>query len=312
MCTESILDTMRANKFTYNSAFIEFTNRERLHNNHAFCFYEGIDDSKYYNSRIENVFGDTIIKIIAGGKKELIKLHEMIENGKYQSVCKMFFIDRDFDESIYQNQDMNTEDIYETEGYSFENYYVCAGTIRKMLVNEFNIEKDEEDSVKCIENFAKRLDEYNDIMLDFNAILFYHRRKKGIGNKVCFGDKKLRDFAEVKLDCIRKSTRHQRVIAQMKEEAEISDEEMSKFKKLLVQKGDLSLYFRGKNQMEFLEEYVNQLILNKDQFFYKKNISVDYGNEKHKLTWFCNYAYTPDSLKQFIDFHHKKFKEKLA
>lgn len=311
MYNSNILDIMSENQYTAQSAYLDFTQRTELYNTHVFCFYEGVDDSKYYKSRIEAKFDNIkLMKIIAGGKCELINLLKKIQSENNKNVCMMFFIDRDFDKSIYRFRNFygirDLDDIYETEGYSIENYYVSEYTIGKILDNEFNIIEDEEDYKKCIRDFNVCLNEYNKIMLEFNAILFAYRRRKGVCNKLSFSDKKLKDFAKISLGQVKKSINYQDVIDRLLEESKIDKREFDISKKILIH-NNMTNVFRGKNQLEFLVKFVDLLIENRREYFQRNNISVTISNNTHKLTEFCNYAYTPDKLKNFINVHFEKF-----
>lgn len=311
MYNSNILDIMSENQYTAQSAYLDFTQRTKLYNTHVFCFYEGVDDSKYYKSRIETKFDNIkIVKIIAGGKSELIKLLKKIQKEKKRNVCMMFFVDRDFDKSIYSHPNLyeieDVEDIYETECYSIENYYVSEYTLGKILDNEFSIMEDQEDYKKCIKDFNILLNEYNEIMLDFNAILFAYKRKKGFSNKLSFSDRKLKDFAKISLGQVKKSNNYQGVIVRLLEESKIDKREFNISKKMLM-RNNMTNVFRGKNQLEFLVKFVDLLIENRREYFQRSNISVTISNNTHKLTEFCNYAYTPDKLKNFINVHFEKF-----
>ena len=53
-------------------------------------FYEG-EDAKYYNQRVEKVFGDKYIAYIAGSKREVIRALGIIRREKmYSNLCTMF------------------------------------------------------------------------------------------------------------------------------------------------------------------------------------------------------------------------------
>lgn len=309
MTNNNILDIMSSNQYTAQSAYLDFIQRSEFYNTHVFCFYEGLDDSKYYKSRIETKF-DKIMKIVVGGKREVINLLKKIQNENNKNVCKMFFIDKDFDKSIYSHSKLyeieDVEDIYETESYSIENYYVSEYTIGKILDNEFNIMEDEEDYKKCIRDFNVCLNEYNEIMLDFNAILFAYKRKKGLSNKLSFGDRKLKDFAKISLEHVERSRNYKNVIDILLEESKVNEREFNISKKILMH-NNMTNIFRGKNQLEFLVKFIDLLIENRKRYFKRSNISVTISNNTHKLTEFCNYAYTPDRLKQFINVHFEKF-----
>lgn len=85
MTNNNILDIMSSNQYTAQSAYLDFIQRSEFYNTHVFCFYEGLDDSKYYKNRIETKF-DKIMKIVVGGKREVINLLK-----KYKTkIIKMF------------------------------------------------------------------------------------------------------------------------------------------------------------------------------------------------------------------------------
>lgn len=79
------------------------------------------------------------------------------------------------------------------------------------------------------------------------------------------------------------------------------------YQKKILMHNNMTNIFRGKNQLEFLVKFIDLLIENRKRYFKRSNISVTISNNTHKLTEFCNYAYTPDRLKQFINVHFEKF-----
>nr|DAV77332.1 MAG TPA: Protein of unknown function (DUF4435) [Caudoviricetes sp.] len=310
MGTENLLSKMTSNQHTYEGAYMEFVYSKRAYRDHVFCFYEGIDSSEYYNSRVEKYFTSNIIKIIAGGKQEILNLYRKINVPEYKSVCKMFFVDKNFEHSIYSDLTIDTNDIYETEGYSFINYFVTAYTLEKILSNEFSINKNDSDSNRCVKNFIERLGEYNILMLEFNAILFYYcRNKSKCKNNLDFSDKKLKDFALVTLENVTKSLNYNIIIDKMKHDANISETNINIYKEIILATDNLSNVCRGKNQLEFFEEYIKLLIDKKDEYFENKNISINLDDNTNKLSLFCKYAYTPKKLIDFIKLHYKEFEK---
>lgn len=102
---------------------------------YAFCFYEG-EDGKYYDSRIRQKFDDQFITYSVGNKKEVLKLlRKITSTDLYNNVCTMFFVDRDYDESIAKDY----KDLFETPCYSIENLYVQQECLLKLLQSEFGI-----------------------------------------------------------------------------------------------------------------------------------------------------------------------------
>ena len=114
---EMTLEQMRAKRGISEVLFKKFTEAHEYFETHAFCFYEG-EDGKYYNARVARYWGSNVITQVAGKKKEVLKVMQKIQSDPlYTNVCTMFFIDRDYDESLANTNN----DLFETPCYSIEN-----------------------------------------------------------------------------------------------------------------------------------------------------------------------------------------------
>lgn len=177
------LDEMRKSRELAVVAYKKFTEDYSLHKSCLFCFYEG-EDGKYYDLRIRKYFSD-IITYKAGNKSQVIKAFNIIKSKpEYAEVNKMFFIDRDYDDSIAGMY----EDLYETPCYSIENLYVKEICFKQILQSEFSINPTDVEFIKCMNDFKKRYDEFHEVIIAFNAMVLLKKQKKISNSKFNFKD----------------------------------------------------------------------------------------------------------------------------
>lgn len=303
--TSLSLEKMRKERRTYESVYMKFVNSGKYYKSHAFCFYEG-EDGKYYDSRIRQKFEDKFITFKVGNKKEVLKLLERITSTNlYDKVCTMFFIDRDYDVS---KSDYN-QDLFETPCYSIENFYVKHECLTNILQSEFGLNIVDEDYKKCLQDFKVREREFNESVLEFNALVFLRRQKSESNSNYSFSSLKTSRMIKVDVDKIVKANRYEETIKGIKEQLEIEQYEIENAKKELEEKGDYSNNFRGKNQLDFFVEFIKKLKqLNDDGGYF----SVKYNNihinlTSNRLSELSQYAVTPSELENFLERHKKEF-----
>lgn len=274
-----------------------------------FCFFEG-EDYKYYRTRIIQYLGiddNEIFHYDCNGKKEVLKVYDDLLY--YNGVKKIFFIDKDFDE------DINKENLYQTECYSIENYYVMDTTLKKFLSTEFELNINDDNFIKCIDDYIKRRDEFNKLITTLNAYIYYMRNRdmrnperiklpddKEILNKfvICIGVDKI-ESKDIENICDIKTI--------LKDDREINEKEIvllsNKFEKIDKKEE----FYRGKFQIYFLKKFVSNLILqvNKNNYFkeYEKKITLDINS--NTISFLSTYAYTSEKLKEFLIGLKKKY-----
>ena len=294
---DSLLVNLREHRSDAVVAFKKFTEDRNEHQNCAFCFYEG-EDAKYYNSRIENYFGMQYFTYKAGNKKAVLHIREMIQNrAEYDKVCTMFFVDRDFDDSL-QGQYV---DLFETPCYSIENLYASKNAYTKLLKAEFGLNISDEDYKKCVELFDARLQEFNQIMLEFNSLVKY--KHQCCPENICqFGNVKTNQLANITLSNVKKSDRYSEIIALLKSMLSINETKLESITDQLKNEVELDNIFRGKNQLDFFVELIKKLkAANKrGEFFSKKINNVHINITDNRLSELSQYAITPDELKTFL------------
>lgn len=298
----TLLDEMRLSRETSNVAFVNFTDNHRKFSSHIFCFYEG-EDGKYYNQKIKTILGDNIIPIKTGNKRETIKIWKKIRAiHDYDKVMKMFFVDRDMD-SIPEDMD---GDLYITPCYSIENLYVNINSFGSILEAEFSLSKIEDDYVKCINLFKDLYEQFNNAMIEFNALV-YIRNKKNLGNgKIRLNNIKTHQMIKVDIEGVDKGDKYDEYINNLKSQLCVNDQELLEAIEIIKEMGDFPNLFRGKNQLDFMIYLLNLLKQLHEQgtFFDNKQTSVNINLTNNRLSELSQYAEFPPSLKTFI-LNHK-------
>lgn len=97
-------------------------------------FFEGGDDQSFYVNFIENIFPEdyTFHYYICNGKENVLANYEDIDWAVYNKSRILFFTDKDLDDILGVNQ-INDQNIFETQYYSIENYLVTAEVYVRFL-----------------------------------------------------------------------------------------------------------------------------------------------------------------------------------
>lgn len=290
-------EEMQNARLSYTVAFKRFTTQFDKNSNTIFCFYEG-EDGKYYDEKIRR-YSDDFYTIVAENKTQVLDTFRLISNKKeYCSSRKMFFIDRDFDD----NTDYINEDIFITDGYSIENYYVNDSTLEKILQSEFSINKEDNDFKTCFDIFHDDYNEFNKLIVEFNALAKIRRQKK---INVCLSNYKTKDL--IKYDSkIEKSNKYDDKINPFKEKLLLEEGELERTVSDLLYKENCGFYFRGKNQLYFFKRYLKKIIkLNDDESLEIKHARVYLNLTNNVLSELSQYAYVSENLKEFLSRHFR-------
>lgn len=300
----SPLVEMRLGREESSTAFMEFTSKRKYHSNYAFCFYEG-EDGKYYDHRIRSIIGKDFIHIKAGNKNKVLKVLKLIKDKpEYQSVNTMFFVDRDmgFDMKEYKEKD-----VYVTPCYSIENLYVNEDSFGMILETEFGLNIDDADYITYKQKFVEMYHDFCELMLEFNALVLLRKEKELDCEKVIIQNIKTTDLVTIDVySGISKSSKYNDTIEDLKEKLDVKDEEITSAKIRLLEHGEKSNIFRGKNQFDFMTKYIEQLYKGRKELFdpVPKNIKI--APNQNRLSTFSMYAQTPECLENFLQAHKSK------
>lgn len=300
----SLLDEMRKGKEEASSAFMEFTSKRKYHADHAFCFYEG-EDGKYYDHRIRSIIGKDFLHIKAGNKNKVLRVMELIKSkSEYQEVNTMFFVDRDMG---FDMEEYKEKDVYITPCYSIENLYVNEDSIGLILETEFGLNIDDADYNKYKQRFVLMYHDFCELMLEFNALILLRKEKELDCEKVIIQNIKTTDLVTIDIySGISKSPKYNDTIEELKEKLDVKDEEITSAKIRLLEHGEKSNIFRGKNQFDFMTKYIEQLYNGRKELFdpVPKNIKIN--PNQNRLSTFSMYAQTPECLETFLQAHKSK------
>ena len=300
----SPLVEMRLGREESSTAFMEFTSKRKYHSDYAFCFYEG-EDGKYYDHRIRSIIGKDFIHIKAGNKNKVLKVLKLIKDKpEYQSVNTMFFVDRDmgFDMKEYKEKD-----VYVTPCYSIENLYVNEDSFGMILETEFGLNIDDADYITYKQKFVEMYHDFCELMLEFNALVLLRKEKELDCEKVIIQNIKTTYLVTIDIySGISKSPKYNDTIEELKEKLDVKDEEITSAKIRLLEHGEKSNIFRGKNQFDFMTKYIEQIYQGRKELFdpVPKNIKIT--PNQNRLSTFSMYAQTPECLETFLQAHKSK------
>ncbi len=278
----------------------KFTESHEYFATHAFCFYEG-EDGKYYNSRIEKYWGNKYIPMVAGNKKEVIRaMKKITSDSLYDDVCAMFFVDRDYDESL---KGTNSH-LFETPCYSIENLYAQESVLDRILRAEFGLNITDSDYHKCKEVFRLRLAEFNDIILRFNAIVKYqHQYAPDV--RCRFSSIKTSHLARISIGQVSRAARHDEQIAILIGKLDADLVLIDEIEGKLRLESDLENVLRGKNQLDLLVAMIAGFRDANSQgcFFAQELKNVHINISANRLSELSQYAITPPELNEFLSRH---------
>ena len=299
------LETLRTNRNVAPVVFTNFLLLSSKHSSSLFCSFEG-DDSKYYGPRIEdklNYKPDEVHYFTCGGKKELLRFYKMInKNDDYKDIKLMYFVDRDFDESIIEK--FNNE-IYETPCYSIENFYTTKDAFKRILKREFMFEEYDDEYNKILDLFIERQSDFHEETKLLNAWLCCQRDISNSNdesrlNLSNFNLKKI--VTNINLDEVVADYDIDKLHSLFPEAIRIEDKVLnSKIAELETLTPQMC--FRGKFEIDFLFKFIIELKkeLKKPNSKFKKKSGMKINISKtNVISELSQHADTTDCLKDYL------------
>ena len=288
-------------------AFAEFITQYKKKQDILYCFFEGYEDQTFYPIRIESYSkAQDYRDYVCGGKEEVLKVHNLIKNhSHYKTTKTAFFVDRDFDSELIN------DDVYVTPTYSIENFYCFEGSVGKVLRAEFKINVNHSDYTICLENYRHRLQEFNQQILLLNAWLACqadYRSANRMNTRLKI-DKKLKRYFDnvVKPDL---QTIEDFSVFDSKESLEkifenspIIDDQTLNEKIQLFKSVNHTYIFRGKFLIYFLTNYLSRLqsIMGTSNSPFEKQYSCSLRFENTTIcTTLSQHAVTSECLKAYV------------
>lgn len=293
------VEKLRASRGKAVAIFVEFTRLYKQYESALYGFFEG-EDSKYYGIRIKNITkSKKDIYMNCHGKEGVLGIYRMLSSRNHYRTARIgYFVDRDFDQSIYN---MGISKIYETPCYSVENFYTSVQCFAEILKSEFKLTEIDENFQRCVSLYRKLQEEFHDAVELLNAWVACQTDKS---SKLNISDLSILRFVKIDLnqaismyeiDDLYQMFPNTPVIAEQELDAKISELKVN-----IRQKS-----FRGKFEIEFLFIFLQKLMSEANQGrypFFTRKIKVILSLTKRTIiSDLSQYADTPDCLHNYLE-----------
>lgn len=300
----NLVEEMSEKQQCSSAAFHTFmlSHRDRHYKNTAFCFVEGKDDKCYYRPRVENTLSMDASFIECGDKHNVLETYELVTKELKSTKTKiLFFVDQDYGlQKIPKN-------IYVTESYSIENFYLTKKTvfdvmkkIMNLSSNCHNLEHAKQLYMKCYREYSTFAKMINTFYYTIRLHEYHHSQKRISLDQYNFNhfieNKDIKLFTMKKLTCAD-------LISKYKITYSIPLKEFRKNSKLFSISNHKN--FRGKFELSFLKLFLSlvqdSIKKKKNGFIGQTTCSYDFNNDTMLIL--SDYAYTPPSLLKYILAH---------
>jgi hypothetical protein len=217
--------------------------------------FEGKSDVGAYEAWKSRVREDLKYRtLLSGGKRTSKKFREYLQTQTNAAFDLIYFIvDRDYDDI---GSGAISENMFCTDRYSIENYFVSESVLESILLDEFECHEDHEEVKAALQLFESVTAQFCDAMSEVNFRLFlaakYQISKESVGEKCS-------PFVTVHIDHVEKICDACSIQALVKLEREPTEEElaegMAEFEKL----GDPISDHRGKYLLSFFLSWLDLL-----------------------------------------------------
>ncbi|MFQ4137432.1 DUF4435 domain-containing protein [Nodosilinea sp. PGN35] len=293
------VDKLRNSRGKAVAVFVEFTRLYKQYETAFYCFFEG-EDSKYYGIRIRNIVRpEKDIYLRCSGKEGVLGIYRMLSSRQhYVNAKTAYFVDKDFDESIYE-KGMNS--IYETPCYSVENFYTSAQCFSEILRSEFKLTESDENFERCISLYTKLQGEFHNSVELINAWVACHREKS---SQLNISDLSVSRFVRIDLNQVVAMYTIDDLYSMFPNIPMISQQEIDEKKAELSAK-TRQKSFRGKFEIEFLLAVLQKLTNEANQgtypYFTRKVKVVLSLARRTIISDLSQYADTPDCLYSYLE-----------
>jgi len=265
------------------------------------CIFEN-NDAEYYGNRID-MYIDNVERenLKCKGKDDVLALKFKVEkNEELRNAKILFFVDKDFDQII------EYENLYCTPCHSIENLYVSERSFKKLLNDQFHINKLDNDKlfdslISCFREFECKAD---NALKELTAWLMVAIEDSEKDNSIELHLKNIQINKFIKIDeySIQKIYDINSIKTVFKIDHDICQ---IRYEKYLNELGSKSLrdVIRGKYRLEYYREFLKNLIkdASKGEKLFKDNkIKCSLQLSKDLVSELSAFAETPGCLKVFL------------
>lgn len=300
----SRVDFLIANTGVVASLWKQYTDREKrcLRDEvevQYYCFYEGKDDCKYYNTK----FHEKFIKIQhfdCKGKYKLLEFKVFMDKKYNNPENVLYFIDKDFDDKIKEEEYLSLKvdkKIYVTPCYSIENFYTIEDVFKKIIINEYGY-------TICCPEYNELLRTFNDLKNEYHnkigninywyATYRYFVENKVISDKLSLSGINISNYFDINKELNQIIVRNNLLDSLKSKLSEIPDNFDDKYEEIKNKFANNCCDFRGKFELYFLERFILRVRENGKY----NNFNVDNSNILSNLS---QYAIKPNCLDEFLN-----------
>lgn len=159
--------------------FMEFLYRYDPKKKQVFVFYEGDEDSAFYQQFIRAAIEEKcqLEEIVAGCKNNVIKLQRSFDWKQYNKHQIIFIVDRDLSHWLGDPEEFD-DNVFVTDEYSVENYLVNASSFEDLLVKCLGFARAKKPEIIAMNAEFKKLDkEFQNIMMPVMASAVIAKQK---------------------------------------------------------------------------------------------------------------------------------------
>lgn len=265
------------------------------------CVFEN-NDAEYYGNRID-MHIDNVERenLKCKGKDDVLALKIKVDkNLELKSAKILFFVDKDFDEIT---KDKN---LYCTPCHSIENLYVSERSFKKILNDQFHINRLDNDElfsnlINCFRNFESEAD---NALKELTAWLMVAIEDSEEDNSIQLHLKNIQVNKFIKVDnySVQKIYDTDSISDIFKINHIVNKDRYSRYLEEL-DKSELSLIIRGKYRLEYYRDFLQKLINDvrkSENFFEGHSIKCSLQLSKDLVSELSSFAETPKCLKIFL------------
>jgi hypothetical protein len=305
------------------STYIKYLQQYKPKGNTIHFFFEGQSDLSFYANYIENIYPNDykLYFYLCDGKENVEQNYNDINWDIYSKNRTLFFIDKDFDD-ILNIRKITDENIFETQYYSVENYFVTSQCYIRFLKEICNIKIDQIIKDLALQ-FDRQLDAFHTNLKLMTAWIIYCRKNNYKIN--------LNDIHMAKIFTITNELELKRLISKSYKSffqylfdatkcSQFDSKEVFEIARELMDMPNPKMYIRGKYEFWFMFNFykttIDHLIPFLNQEIKNKNKKSGTKLPKYKVhielkeTNICDIIASrvriPDELNQFLTYNLKR------
>ncbi|UYY87338.1 DUF4435 domain-containing protein [Alcaligenes sp. SMD-FA] len=165
-----------------NVAFHEYVmNFARESINTHFLFFEGNEDPSFYMIHIKPHLGTRETKLfICSGRAEVLKAYKMVQRDGRGANRSLFFVDKDHNDIMGNNDTYDLNSVYQTSTYSIENYLVVESVFRAYWTQRLHLSEYDARFTVYLSRFKSILNTFRKRCLILTGLILCGR---GIGGR---------------------------------------------------------------------------------------------------------------------------------